>query len=81
MDTNKRNLDKDVVAESRAIYEKVRERLEPTHKGSFVVIDAASGDYEVDPSPAPPPGAVSWLTSLRRSCTRGESAGRRRTNW
>ena len=52
MATNKRNLDKDVVAEGRAIYEKVRERLEPTHKGSFVVIDAVSGDYEVDPSPA-----------------------------
>ena len=52
MATNKRNLDKDVVAEGRAIYEKVQERLEPTHKGSFVVIDAVSGDYEVDPSPA-----------------------------
>ena len=52
MATNKRDLNKDVVAEGRAVYEKLRERLEATHKGSFVVIDARSGDYEVDPSPA-----------------------------
>ena len=29
----------------------LQERLEATDKGSFVVIDAASGDYEVDPNP------------------------------
>ena len=26
--------------------------MEATDKGSFVVIDAVSGDYEVDPNPA-----------------------------
>ena len=36
----------------RAIYGKLRERLEAEDSGSFVVIDAGSGDYEVDPSPA-----------------------------
>ena len=52
MAANKRELDKDVVAAGRAIYAKLQSRLESTDKGSFVVIDAVSGDYEVDPSPA-----------------------------
>ena len=42
----------DPVAVGRAVYDKLRERLEATDSGSFVVIDARSGDYEVDPSPA-----------------------------
>ena len=42
----------DAVAVGRAVYEKLRERLEATDNGSFVVIDALSGDYEVDASPA-----------------------------
>ena len=52
MATNKSDLEKDVVAAGRTVYEKLRERLEATDKGSFVVIEAVSGDYEVDPSPA-----------------------------
>ena len=52
MAANKRELDKDVVAAGRAIYTKLQSRLEANDKGSFVVIDAVSGDYEVDPSPA-----------------------------
>ena len=52
MAANKSDLDKDVVAAGRTLYEKPRERLEATDKGSFVLIDAVSGDYEVDPSPA-----------------------------
>ena len=52
MATNGNDLDKEAVATGRAVYESLRERLEATHKGSFVVIDALSGDYEVDPSPA-----------------------------
>ena len=52
MATNKSDLDKDVVAVGRAVYEELRERLEANDKGSFVVIDTVSGDYEVDPSPA-----------------------------
>ena len=52
MANNKNDLDKDVVAVGRAVYEELRERLEAMDKGSFVVIDTVSGDYEVDPSPA-----------------------------
>ena len=52
MATNNNDLDKDAVATGRAIYEKLRELLEAKDSGSFVVIDAGSGDYEVDPSPA-----------------------------
>ena len=52
MPTNRSNLDEDAVAAGRAIYAKLRERLEAEDGGSFVVIDAHSGDYEVDPSPA-----------------------------
>ena len=39
-------------AAGQAIYAKLQGRLEATDKGSFVVIDAGSGDYEVGPSPA-----------------------------
>ena len=46
------NADIDVVAAGRAIYAELQSRLEATDKGSFVVIDAVSGDYEVDPGPA-----------------------------
>ena len=46
------NADIDVFAAGRAIYAKLQSRLKVMDKGSFVVIDAVSGDYEVDPSPA-----------------------------
>ena len=52
MNAKSNNADIDVVAAGRAIYAKLQSRLEATDKGSFVVIDAVSGDYEVDPSPA-----------------------------
>ena len=52
MTTKKNNADIDVVAAGRAIYAELQSQLEATDKGSFVVIDAVSGDYEVDPSPA-----------------------------
>ena len=52
MTVKKDSADLDVVAAGRAIYAKLQSRLEATDKGSFVVIDAVSGDYEVDPSPA-----------------------------
>lgn len=52
MTTKKDNADIDVVAVGRAIYTKLQSRLEANDKGSFVVIDTVSGDYEVDPSPA-----------------------------
>ena len=52
MTGRKDNSDVDVVAAGRGIYAKLQSRLETTDKGSFVVIDAVSGDYEVDPSPA-----------------------------
>ena len=52
MTSKSHNADIDVVTAGRAVYEKLRERLEATDKGNFVVIDAVSGDYEVDPSPA-----------------------------
>ena len=51
------NADIDVVASGRAIYTKLQNQLEATDKGSSVVIDAASGDYEVDPAPPPPSAA------------------------
>lgn len=38
-----------VVSRGRAIYESgLRERLEPAHTGKFVVINVATGEYEVD---------------------------------
>ena len=52
MPTKRSNLNEDAVAAGRAIYAKLRERLEAEDNGSFVVIDTGSGDYEVDPSPA-----------------------------
>ena len=52
MATKKDNANVDVVAAGRAMYAELQSRLEATDKGSFVVIDAVSGDYEVDPSPA-----------------------------
>lgn len=51
MNAKSNNADIDVVAAGRAIYAKLQSCLEATDKGSFVVIDAVSGDYEVDPSP------------------------------
>ena len=51
MAANRNELDIDVVAAGRAIYAELQSRLEATDKGSFVVIDVASGDYEVDPNP------------------------------
>ena len=52
MTAKKDNADIDVVAVGRAIYAKLQSHLKATDKGSFVVIDAISGDYEVYPSPA-----------------------------
>jgi hypothetical protein len=52
MPTNRSNLDEDAVAAGRAAYAKLQGCLEAGCNGSFVVIDARSGDYEVDPSPA-----------------------------
>ncbi len=52
MATNNSDLEKDPVAAGRAIYAKLQGRLEAENNGSFVVIDARSGDYEIDPSPA-----------------------------
>ena len=52
MTTKKDDAHIDVVAAGRAIYAELQSRLEATDKGSFVVIDVVSGDYEVDPSPA-----------------------------
>ena len=40
------------MAAGKAIYAKLRDRLEAKDNGSFVVIDAGSGDYEVAASPA-----------------------------
>lgn len=51
MTAKKDNADIDVVAAGRAIYAGLQNQLEATDKGSFVVIDALSGDYEVDPNP------------------------------
>ena len=51
MTAKKDNADIDVVTTGRAIYAKLQSRLEATNKGSFVVIDAVTGDYEVDPNP------------------------------
>ena len=51
MAAEKDNADIDVVAAGRAVYAELQSRLEATDKGSFVVIDVASGDYEVNPNP------------------------------
>ena len=41
----------EVAAAGRAIYDKLREGLEGTEKGKFVVIDPRSGYYEIDANP------------------------------
>ena len=41
------NADIDVVAAGRAVYERLRERLEAEAWGLVVVIDVKSGDYEI----------------------------------
>ena len=51
MTAGNKDADIDLIAVGRSLYEKLREHLEATNKGSFVVIDARTGDYEVDPSP------------------------------
>ena len=51
MTANKDSAGLDVVAVGRAVYAEIRGRLEVTDNGSFVVIDAVSRDYEVDPHP------------------------------
>ena len=39
----------DVVSRGEAIYrERIERQVEPIEKGSFVVIDVESGDYEID---------------------------------
>ena len=52
MTTAKSDANLDIVAVGRAVYAEMRGRLEITDHGSFVVIDAGSRDYEVDPIPA-----------------------------
>ena len=52
MNAKSHNGDIDVVTAGRAIYAELQSHLEATDKGSFVVIDTVTGDYEVDPSPA-----------------------------
>lgn len=51
MTTDKDHADLDIVAVGQAVYAEIRGRLEATDNGSFVVIDAGSRDYEVDPHP------------------------------
>ena len=51
MTADKDHADLDVVAVGQAVYAEIRSRLEVTDNGSFVVIDAVSRDYEVDPHP------------------------------
>ncbi len=51
MTTDKDHADLDIVAVGQAVYAEIRGRLEATDNGSFVVIDADSRDYEVDPHP------------------------------
>ena len=41
----------DVAEAGRAIYAQLRERLEASENGNFVVIDPGSGDYEIDSNP------------------------------
>ena len=52
MTTAKSDANLDLVAVGRAVYAEMRGRLETTDHGSFVIIDADSRDYEVDPIPA-----------------------------
>lgn len=52
MTARKDDAEVDASAAGRAIYARLQSLLEATDEGSFVVIDAVSGDYEVDPSPA-----------------------------
>ena len=51
MTADKDHADLDTVAVGQAVYAEMRGRLEATDNGSFVVIDAGSRDYEVDPHP------------------------------
>ena len=74
MTAKRENANIDVVATGRAVYEELRERLEATCQGSFVVIDARSGDYEIDPNPtvaqrrlkARHPGIVTFTKRIGR---------------
>ena len=52
MPTNRSNLNEDAVAAGRAAYAKLQGRLKAECNGNFVVIDARSGNYEVDLRPA-----------------------------
>ena len=39
----------DIVARGKEIYDnQLREKLEPEHRGEFLVIDIETGDYEID---------------------------------
>ena len=62
MDANTDSADLDVVAVGQAVYAEMRDRLEATDNGSFVIIDAVSRDYEVD---AHPPAAKRRLLARR----------------
>ena len=80
MTTKKDNPDIDVVTAGRAIYAKLQSRLEATDKGSFVVIDAVSGDYEVDPSLAAAKRRLKHGTPALRP-SQNELDGRSHTSW
>ena len=41
----------DLAVAGRAIYAQLREELEASENGNFVVIDPGSGDYEIDANP------------------------------
>jgi|Deesub1362A_J573_1020465.scaffolds.fasta_scaffold46222_1 hypothetical protein len=36
---------REIVAKGRAIYEKIRDKIEPEHRGEIIVIEVESGDY------------------------------------
>ena len=42
-------LPEDVAAEARAVYDRlIRPRVEPGHRGEFLVLNIETGEYEVD---------------------------------
>ena len=37
-----------VVSRGKAIYQQLRDKIEPEHKGRILAIDVKTGDYEID---------------------------------
>ena len=37
-----------VVSRGKAIYQQLRDKVEPEHKGRILAIDVKTGDYEID---------------------------------